>query len=726
MNIRKALRKVRRVLLKSFKHSNTSLTVIISAVLLLELMMGFMFYSAQAFIQRTMERMVGVEMNAIYLCIRNKLANVEVTIDNMSWVVGESLDEPSWMFQLSKEMLMHNPSFWGSGVAFTPHFYSGRAKFFEPYAVRRGDSILTMQVGRSGIDHTKKEYYRIPVEEGRSHWSEPYVDSVGAMSVVTTYSTPIRDTQNHIVGVTFADITTNWLEDVLNEEKVYASTQRLLVTGHYNRLAGKETPVLEEVLKLLKEDNDLSDYFMLESKDGVKHHVFYTPVGGKTNWVLINILDDNEVFGRLRFMRMMMLLPLVLGLFFAGIIVWRTSHNLKHLRQVNAEKERIDSELQVASQIQQNMLPQGDVHFENLEIEGFLKPAREVGGDVYDYFFRDEKLFFCIGDVSGKGAPSAMLMTVVHALFRLSSAHESNPARIMQIINEVACQNGESNMFVTLFIGVLDMPTGHLRYCDAGHDAPFVLPDTASSTAIAQLPVNPHLPVGVFDDTKYVAQEIDLQEACLIFLYTDGLTEARNAAHKLFGLKRVESVLNDCIGSTPENTLDTIVQSVDDFVKDAEQSDDLTMLAVRYIPHRFESILTETLVIKNEVHEVKRLSEFLKSVSQQLDVSTSVANKLRLAVEEAVVNVIDYAYPVGTEGDITIRVLSDGKTVRTQIVDKGQVFDPTAMQRADTTLSAEERNIGGLGILLVREQMDSINYERTDGKNVLTLIKKIK
>ena len=143
MSTSRGLRNVRRNLSKSFRRANTSLTVIISAVLLLELMMGFMFYSAQSFIQRTMERMVGVEMNAIYLCIRNKLANVEVTIDNMSWVVGESLDEPSWMFQLSKEMLKHNPSFWGSGVAFTPHFYSGKAKFFEPYAVHRGDSILT-------------------------------------------------------------------------------------------------------------------------------------------------------------------------------------------------------------------------------------------------------------------------------------------------------------------------------------------------------------------------------------------------------------------------------------------------------------------------------------------------------------------------------------------------------------------------------------------------------
>lgn len=709
--------------ISSLIKANTSLTIIISAVLLLELMMGIMFYAAQNFIQRTMERMVGVEMNAIYLCIRNKLANVEVTVDNMSWVVSEGLEEPSWMFDVSKRMLKNNPSFWGSGVAFVPNFHSSKGKFFEPYSVRRGeDTIMTLQVGREGVDYTKKEYYRVPVEQGTSHWSEPYVNQTGDKSLITTYSAPIRNNQDRVVGVVFADIATNWLEDVINEEKVYKSTQRFLVTGHYNMLAGKVVPVFKEVLQILKADNDKNGYFMLKSKDGTRHHVFYTLVGGKTDWVLINILDDNEVFGRLRFMQMMLLLPLILGLFFAVFIVWRSSHNISRLKKVNAEKERIDSELQVASQIQQTMLPQGEFNAEDVDLEGFLKPAREVGGDIYDYFIRDEKLFFCIGDVSGKGAPSAMLMAVTHALFRSASAHESNPARIMQTINETACQGNKTNMFVTMFIGVLDLPTGRLRYCDAGHDAPAIMENGQWS----MVDVIAHLPLGVFDDVRYGVQELTLQPDSTIFLYTDGLTEAKNAEHKLFGLERIQTVLRDCTDKQPQEILKAVMASVEGFVKKAEQSDDLTMLAIRYTPKQFKSTLTETLTIKNDIHEVKRLSNFLKSVIEKLDIDTSLARQLRLGVEEAVVNVIDYAYPPGTQGDITINMMCDGQTLRFQIIDEGVAFDPTAKQKADTTLSAEERQIGGLGILLVRELMDSINYDRTDGKNVLTLIKKIR
>ena len=706
-----------------FIKANSSLTIIISAVLLLELMMGIMFYAAQNFIQRTMERMVGVEMNAIYLCIRNKLANVEVTIDNMAWVVSEGLEEPSWMFDLSKRMLKNNASFWGSGVAFVPNYYSKRGKFFEPYAVRRGgDTIITLQVGRHGVDPTKKEYYRIPVEKGISHWSEPYVNHTDDKSRITTYSTPIRNERNRIVGVVFADIATNWLEDIMKEEKVYKSTQRFLVTRHYNMLAGTENPVFNEVLRILKADNDKKGYFTMTSKDGVKHHVFYTPVGGKTDWVLINILDDSEVFGRLRSMQMMLILPLIIGLFFAWLIVWRSSNNLKRLNWVNAEKERIDSELQMASQIQQSLLPQGELDAEDAELAGFLKPAREVGGDIYDYFIRDGKLFFCIGDVSGKGAPSAILMAVIHALFRSASAYESNPARIMQTINETACRGNDTNMFVTMFIGVLDLPTGNLRYCDAGHDAPIIM----ENGEYKMVDVATHLPLGVFDDVQYGVQSLTLQSDSIIFLYTDGLTEAKNAARKQFGLKRIQDVLQDSNNQNPCEILETITEAVEDFVKGAEQSDDLTMLVIRYTPQQFKSTLTETLTIKNDIHETKRFSDFMKSATAKLDIDTPMAKKLQLAVEEAVVNVIDYAYPTETKGDITINMLFDGNSLRFQIIDEGVAFDPTSKQKADTTLSVEDRQIGGLGILLLRELMDGINYERKDGKNVLTLIKKLK
>jgi sigma-B regulation protein RsbU (phosphoserine phosphatase) len=198
-----------------------------------------------------------------------------------------------------------------------------------------------------------------------------------------------------------------------------------------------------------------------------------------------------------------------------------------------------------------------------------------------------------------------------------------------------------------------------------------------------------------------------------------------NAKHQLFGLDRVKTLLEGVVNDSPQAILDKIVEGVMDFVKNAEQSDDLTLLSIRYAPVRFESTLTRTLTIKNDVREVAQFSTFIKTVVEELGIETSLARQIRLAVEEAVVNVIDYAYPVGTEGDVTIRVMSDGKVLHTQIIDTGVAFDPTAMQKADTSLSAEDRKIGGLGILLVREQMDSINYERTDGKNILTLIKKL-
>jgi sigma-B regulation protein RsbU (phosphoserine phosphatase) len=165
---------------------------------------------------------------------------------------------------------------------------------------------------------------------------------------------------------------------------------------------------------------------------------------------------------------------------------------------------------------------------------------------------------------------------------------------------------------------------------------------------------------------------------------------------------------------------------VHQYVGDAEQSDDLTMLAIHYTPQQFESKLADTLSIKNDVHDVLKLNQFQKAFYAQMDIDKSLARQLQLAVEEAVVNVIDYAYPIGTDGDITINMMSDDKYLKIIIIDSGVVFDPTLKEKTDTTLSAEDRQIGGLGIHLVRELMGSINYEREGGKNVLTLIKNLK
>ncbi len=708
---------------RSFIKANISLVNIIAAALLVEVVSGVMYYSAQNIIHKTVERLIDREMNAIYLCIRNKLAKVETTVDNMAWVMADALDEPEWMYDLTQRMVKHNPSFWGSGIAFVPNYYPDKGKFFEPYAVRRGqDSIVSMQLGKSGEDHTQDEYFRVPATQGKAHWSEPYQDLVGAKKIITTYGVPIRDEKGGIAAVVYADISLDWLNEVMEESKVYKSTQRFLVTGNGHLLAGKDHATFRTVLEQVKADKDKIGNFTMEDEHGDEHHVFYHPVGGNTDWILISIQNDKEVFSKLRKIRANLLLLVLSGLILIGFIVWRTTRNLRRLRKVNAEKERIGGELRVASEIQQSMLPHSLMQHDDVDIFGELVPAREVGGDLYDYYIRDEKLFFCIGDVSGKGAPSAMVMSVIHSLFRAFSTHENNPARIMQAINEASCQGNDSNIFVTMFIGVLDLPTGRLRYCDAGHDAPITIENGGQRMEECI----PHLPVGVFDDVRYGVQETLLKPDSTLFLYTDGLTEAMNIKHKQFGIKRVEEVLAANHQLHPQQLLEAISQQVREFVGDAEQSDDLTMLAIHYTPKHFESTLTETLLIKNDIHEVSKFSTFIKSVMDKLNIEKTLARQLRLAIEEAVVNVIDYAYPAGQEGDIEVRIMSDGKTLKTVLIDSGVAFDPTAKEKADTSLSAEDRQIGGLGILLVRELMDSINYERIDGQNILTLIKKVK
>ena len=515
---------------------------------------------------------------------------------------------------------------------------------------------------------------------------------------------------------------TVWLDEIINANKQYASTQRILLAHDGAVLAGnKEQAANLHIGQLVHDDPDHDGYLSVTDDTGEKLHVYYDAVDGTTGWTMTYICHDSDIFGKLRRVRTILVVLILAGLLLVSFIVWRISRHLERLRQVNAAKDRIDNELRIATNIQKEMLPEQSLKTkrEDVDIFGSLVPAREVGGDLFDYFIRDEKLFFCIGDVSGKGVPSAMVMAVIHSLFRMASAHENNPACMMQTINETSCEGNESNMFVTMFIGVLDLPTGHLCFCNAGHDAPVIVGREA-------LPVKANIPLGLFDDYTYQMQETMLEGGSMLFLYTDGLTEAKNRQREQFGLSRVKTVLQGSADLSPEQLLEKMTGEVHAFVEDAEQSDDLTMLAIRYTPICHDLVLDEQLTLLNDVHQIPQLNAFVKQIMERLGIESSLAKKLQLAVEEAVVNVMEYAYPVGGGGDINLQVSSDGQSLKFVIKDHGVAFDPTMKETPDTTLSVEDRPIGGLGILLVRELMDSINYERTGGMNVLTLIKKIK
>ena len=396
---------------------------------------------------------------------------------------------------------------------------------------------------------------------------------------------------------------------------------------------------------------------------------------------------------------------------------------IEETRSANEEKGRIESELNIARDIQMSMLPKTFPPFpdrNDIEIYGKQKPAKEVGGDLYDFYIRDEKLFFCIGDVSGKGVPASLVMAVTRTLFRTISFKEALPERIMFGINNAMADNNESNMFVTLFLGVLDLPTGRLRYSNAGHNAPMLIGQT-----IGLLPCAANVPLGVQTDWKFSQQETTIDLNTCIFLYTDGLTEAENAANEQFMEERMIEVAKG-MSHEPQQMIEQMFNAVHQFVGNAEQSDDLTMLAIQYTkPLEKDMKLQRSITLPNDIEKVPVLAEFVDEVCEIVGFDMSTTMGINLALEEAVVNVMSYAYQPGTTGNVNIEAIANETRLKFIISDWGTPFDPTAEKEVDTTLSAEERPIGGLGIHLVRQIMDSINYERIDGMNVLTLRTKL-
>ena len=411
------------------------------------------------------------------------------------------------------------------------------------------------------------------------------------------------------------------------------------------------------------------------------------------------------------------------------------SQYVEELKETTTTKASMEKELRIAHNIQMSMLPKTFPPFPDridVDLYGQLTPARAVGGDLYDFYIRDEKLFFCIGDVSGKGVPASLVMAVTRSLFRNISAHTAKPDHIVMALNESLCEGNDTNMFVTLFLGVLDLPTGRLRYCNAGHDAPILIEgkmdedmEMSDGKECKMLDVKPNLPIGVMPGWNFIDQEIVIDPGTTIFLFTDGLTEAENASHEQFGLERILQTAGNA-PDNPQEMIKLMMDNVHQFVNGTEQSDDLTMLAIQFTVKTLVDFMNRSITLHNDIQEVPQLATFVEEVCEDIGFDTSTTMQMNLAIEEAVVNVMEYAYPSDVQGEVRINAVANDVRLKIIISDDGMPFDPTTRGEVDTTLSADERGIGGLGIYLVRRIMDSINYERVNGQNVFTLRKRLK
>ena len=251
------------------------------------------------------------------------------------------------------------------------------------------------------------------------------------------------------------------------------------------------------------------------------------------------------------------------------------------LEEVTIQKERIESELRIAHDIQMKMVPNVFPTRPDIDIYASMIPAKEMCGDLYDFFVRNDQLYFCIGDVTGKGVPAALFMTVTKNLFRAYASNESTPDYIVSQMNHNLTEDNKSHMFVTLFVGILDLSSGLLRYCNAGHEDPIIV-----NRETRLLPINRIFPVGAVAGTPYQTQAIVMEPQTTIFLYTDGVTEAMTADKKMFGREQILDEINRAIQAgqvAPKALIERMTAAVQAFVGDTEQSDDLTMLAINYL-----------------------------------------------------------------------------------------------------------------------------------------------
>ena len=402
----------------------------------------------------------------------------------------------------------------------------------------------------------------------------------------------------------------------------------------------------------------------------------------------------------------------------------------KNLKKVSTEKEKIAVELDLAKRIQEDMLPRVFPPFPDrtdFDVYAVMDPAKEVGGDFYDFFLVDDThLALEIADVSGKGIPAALFMMVVKSMLQSEMIEGKSPGEALSNINSRICESEHEEMFITVWLGILDLETGVLTASNAGHEYPAI----KHSGGEYEILHDKHcFVVGGIGGIKYSEYSVELEPGSKVFIYTDGVPEATDSNKEMFGVDRMQKVLNSVPDADVSDTVKTVKDSVEDFVGDAEQFDDMTMLCVEYkgasedgarIIKKTRTVVDVTLPaeIENQAIVTAKVDEEL----EKLECPFKQQAQIDIAIDEIFSNIAKYAYAPG-KGDATVKmeVEDDPKAVILTFINSGSPYDPTAQEDPDITLSAEERGIGGLGILMVKKSMDELFYEYKDGQNIFKI-----
>lgn len=407
----------------------------------------------------------------------------------------------------------------------------------------------------------------------------------------------------------------------------------------------------------------------------------------------------------------------------------------ENIARASAEEERVKTELGMATSIQESVMPNIFPCFpERMEFDIYasMDAAKDVGGDFYDFFLiDDDHLALLIADVSGKGVPAALFMMAAKIMIDDRAMAGGTPAEILASVNRQICSRNTTKTFVTVWMGILDIRTGVVTCANAGHNYPWI---RSADGSFHMLKDKHGLVIGGVKSMKYTDYTIDLNPGDAIFVHTDGVNEAMNANKEFFGLERLDAVLNSRTGASPEDIIHTMQEQVDAFVDGAERFDDITMLCLEYHGSATtdESESSDASDSANEltfpatIASIPQVTEFVEAELSALECSTPARMQIVVAIDEILSNIAKFAYD-SMEGDVTVRFAAqeDGKTIEVTFIDQGIAYNPLDTAEPDITLGAKQRQVGGLGVFLVKKTMDDVRYERVDGKNILRIYKRI-
>ena len=559
-----------------------------------------------------------IEENSVH-----KIQTIISQTKESSQLVQNSLIEenftPNAIREILTKTLQTEPYFYGMAVAFEPKELYPKA--FSPYYYKKESTIVYTDLAKNNYNYQSKEWYTTPKKEKKASWSEPYFDEGGGEILMATYSNPII-INNKFVGVSTIDLSLKNLQKFISSIHILESGYAFLLSREHKILVYPES---SKILQTYHKKNLKYNQIIKEGKEWI----YYAHVAS-SGLTLGIVLPSSELFSSLHRMSFISTMLALIGailliitmliisrritqplkdvtalteeislgnfdkkitlpkyrdeIYYLSLSINRMQDSIKQyireLKTATIEQQKVESELSIAKNIQMSMLPKPLKRENSIDVEAFLQPAKAVGGDFYDFFYIDDtKLCFIIADVSGKGIPASLFMSVTMSYIRAYSSKDASPKEVIEKLNNTMTQNNDANMFVTLFFAILDTKSGELHFVNAGHTEPYIISKKETLQALSS-PKNPI--VGAFEGIEYVEESIKLKGEEKLFLYTDGVNEAYSKEDEQFSEERLKKLLTQSKNLTPKEIIQKIYDALLLFCQEYEQSDDITMLCIEF------------------------------------------------------------------------------------------------------------------------------------------------